>query len=134
MSELVSIMQQIHEGRFPELLGVEYIEVSRERAVVRLPFRKAVTMPYGHMHGGAIAALTDTAAGAVTAAGLRGGQTFTTVELKLNLISAVKAGGATAVAVPLHWGRRTAVIEVRVSDDGGKLVAIFTCTQMLVQP
>lgn len=131
MGEMSEAMRQVFAGRLPDLLGMEFVAVAPERTVVRLPYRRALSMPYDAMHGGAVAALADTAAGAAMAVGLSPGETFTTVEMKLNLISAVREGVATAVAVPLHRGRRTAVFEVRVHDERDRLVAIFTCTQLV---
>ena len=45
---------------------------------------------------------------------------------------AVSAGTLRAEANAVHTGRRTMVIEVRITDDAGRLVALMTVTQAIV--
>ena len=60
------------------------------------------------------------------------GAGFTTVELKVNVFSAGRAGDVLeAVGEPLHTGSRTQVWEVRVRN-GERLAANFVCTQIVL--
>lgn len=133
LSEVLADFLARAAGRYPDLLGIRVERVTPEQAVLRMDYRPELTMPYGQLHGGAIASLADTAAGLVTVAGLAPGQAFTTVELKLNLLAPVREGTVTAVAVPVHRGRRTAVIHVRVDRADGRPVAWFACTQLILE-
>lgn len=84
----------------------------------------------GDPHGGAIATLLDTAAGAGAVANLERGQQSVTVEIKLNFIGAVRAGLVTVEAVPLHRGRSTTIWESRALDAEGRIVAAGLSTHM----
>ena len=59
-------------------------------------------------------------------------KTFTTVELKANLIGTAGSGTLVAEATPVHMGKRTHVWESRVTRDDGKLIAMFVCTQLII--
>jgi 1,4-dihydroxy-2-naphthoyl-CoA hydrolase len=50
------------------------------------------------------------------------------VELNVNHIRAVREGYVTATGTPLHLGRTTAVWDMRVHDDDGRLVAVSRLT------
>ena len=115
------------------LLGMRTISVSPERAEVVMEHQKSITMPYGMIHGGAIASLADTAAGYAMASSLTRDEAFATLEMKMNILRAVREGAVTAVATPIHRGSRTAVYDVRITDGEGRLVATFSCTQLIVK-
>ena len=67
------------------------------------------------MHGGVWTALGDTVAAWATFRNIPPGHDFTTIELKLNVFSAGLPGDEiVAVATPLHIGRSTVVIEVKI--------------------
>lgn len=124
--------KRLEEG-FAGYLGIRVEEMNAQRAVVSMDFRPELTMPFGVMHGGAIASLADTAAGIAVAASLEENQRFVTAEMKLNLLRGVKDGTLRAIAEPLHRGRRTGVYQVRVLDAAERLVALFICTQMILE-
>jgi uncharacterized protein (TIGR00369 family) len=96
-------------GRFTDLLGMQVEQAAAERTVPTMECRRELTTPYGVMHGGAVAALADSAAGIAMMATLRPGEAFATVEMKMNLLGAVREGTLTAEASAIHRGRRTAV-------------------------
>ena len=52
----------------------------------------------------------------------------TGIELNVNHLRAVRTGHVTATGVPLHVGRTTAVWDMRVHDDDGRLVAVSRLT------
>lgn len=108
-------------------LGLEFLEAEPGRVVARIPVA-GNTQPYGLLHGGATAALCETVAsfGAALAAGPD--KLVMGIELNINHIRAVRQGHVTATGVPLHVGRTTAVWDMRVHDDEGRLVAVSRLT------
>lgn len=113
-----------------EKLGLEWLEVSPERIVARIPV-ETNTQPYGLLHGGATAALCETI-GSFGAAFVAGPESLPVgIELNVNHIRSAKAGHVTATGVPLHSGRRTAVWDMRVLDDDGRLIAVARLTLAL---
>jgi 1,4-dihydroxy-2-naphthoyl-CoA hydrolase len=120
-------------GRFTDLLGIRVEQVGPERTVLTMECRPELTTPHGVIHGGAVAALADSAAGFAMMASLRPGEAFATAEMKLNLLGPAREGTLTAEASAIHRGRRTAVYEVKVADGRGRLIALFLCTQMILE-
>lgn len=117
-------------GTMIKLIGLEYLELSGERVVARIPVAPN-TQPYGLLHGGATAALCETVAsfGTSFAAGMD--KVVTGIELNVNHLRAVREGHVTATGTPLHVGRTTAVWDMRVHDDEGRLVAVSRLTLVI---
>jgi 1,4-dihydroxy-2-naphthoyl-CoA hydrolase len=119
-------------GCFPGDLGFEVTEIAEGRACGRLVVDRRHLHPGGVVHGGVFASFADTVAAWGTMRLLAPGADFTTVEMKANVFASARPGDQlTAVAEPLHVGRRTQVWEVRIRR-GERLVANFVCTQMVL--
>lgn len=114
-------------------LGLEYLEVAPDRVVARIPVEPN-TQPYGLLHGGATAALCETVASFGTAVATGGERLVTGIELNVNHLRAVRSGHVTATGTPLHVGRSTAVWDMRVHDDDGRLVAAGRLTLAILEP
>ncbi len=116
-------------------LGVRAEEYTAQRVVLAMDWAPALCTSGGILHGGAIMALADSAGGACAWLNLPEGATGTsTIESKTNFLGAVRSGKVTATATPLHRGGTTIVVETQVKDDGGKLVAKVTQTQLVLRP
>jgi 1,4-dihydroxy-2-naphthoyl-CoA hydrolase len=110
-------------------LGMRFVEVGPDRVVAELDVRAELATIGGAVHGGTLMALADTAGAAGTASmGLR----TATLESKTNFFAAATAGKLRAEATALHKGRRTHVWQTRVTDDGGRLLALTIQTQMIL--
>jgi 1,4-dihydroxy-2-naphthoyl-CoA hydrolase len=114
-------------GTLIETLGLEFLESGPDRVVARIPV-KGNTQPYGLLHGGATAALCETIASFGTALAAGPGKLVVGIELNVNHIRAVREGFVTAIGTPLHIGRATAVWDMKVHDDEGRLVAVSRLT------
>jgi uncharacterized protein (TIGR00369 family) len=114
-------------GALAPKLGIEFLEISADRAVARIPV-EGNTQPYGVLHGGATAALCETVASFGTALASGSGKLVMGIELNVNHIRAVRDGSVTATGTPLHMGRTTAVWDMKVHDDDGRLVAVARLT------
>ena len=88
----------------------------------------------GVLHGGVLMALADSAGAVCAFLNLPEGATTSTIESKTNFFAAVRAGGVTARARPLHRGRTTIVVETDLFDGSGKHVARTTQTQAVLGP
>ena len=119
--------------RFPGLLGMRIVERRHGYCRAEMDLEEKHLRPFVEgVHAGAVVSLADSACGMGCQASLAEGQSFTTVELKANLISSASSGTVVAIATPVHMGRRTHVWEARVTREDGKLIALFTCTQMIM--
>jgi uncharacterized protein (TIGR00369 family) len=114
-------------------IGLEYLELSADRVVARIPVA-INTQPYGMLHGGATAALCESVASYGTALAVGMDKIVSGIELNVNHLRAVRQGHVTATGVPLHIGRTTAVWDMRVHDDQGRLVAVSRLTVAIREP
>jgi uncharacterized protein (TIGR00369 family) len=85
------------------------------------------------VHGGVICDLVDAAMGTSHASLLDDGETFTTLELKINFMKPVWEGHLRAEGRVIKAGRTIGLVEGRVTDDGGSLVAFATSTCMTLR-
>jgi 1,4-dihydroxy-2-naphthoyl-CoA hydrolase len=131
-------IRQIARETFPGDLGIEPLEISTERARGRIVVDRRHLHPGGYVHGGVWTALGDTVAAWATFRCIPPGHNFTTIELKLNVFAAGLEGDEiVATAIPLHVGRSTVVIEVRMErarNGETKLGANLIVTQFVLPP
>ncbi len=119
---------------FAEFLGMKVTHVSPERVTAELSAREDLNNRFGIMHGGAIMALADNLGGTATTANLKDGQSTTTIESKTNFFAGIPIGDtAYAECIPLHRGRSTMVWQTRVTRGDGRLCALVTQTQMVLE-
>jgi uncharacterized protein (TIGR00369 family) len=126
-------------GSFPGDLGIEPIEIEDSFASGRILVDQRHLHPGGYVHGGVWTALGDTVAAWATFRNIPPEHNFTTIELKLNVFSAGLPGDEiVAVGTPLHAGKSTVVIEVKIerARDGKepRLAANLIVTQFVLPP
>jgi 1,4-dihydroxy-2-naphthoyl-CoA hydrolase len=118
---------------FAGFLGMKVTHVSPERVTAEIVMREELNNRFGIMHGGAIMALADNLGGTATMANLKPGQSTTTIESKTNFFAAIPLGDvAYAECTALHRGRTTMVWQTRVTRGDGRLCALVTQTQMVL--
>jgi uncharacterized protein (TIGR00369 family) len=119
---------------FANFLGLKVTSITPERVTAELAAREEFNNRFGIMHGGALMALADNLGGTATTANLKEGQSTTTIESKTNFFAAVPIGDtAYAECVALHRGRSTMVWQTRITRGDGRLCALVTQTQMVLE-
>jgi len=119
---------------FPQVLGIEVTEASRERVCGRLLVKPEICTSGNTIHGGAIMTFADTLGATGAFLNLPEGAGTTTLESKTNFIAPAKEGTVVlAESTPIHIGRRSSVWQTRITrEEDGRLVAIVTQTQMVL--
>jgi uncharacterized protein (TIGR00369 family) len=115
------------------LLGLVLKAVEPGRAVFEMEADERHHNPMGTLHGGIYCDLADAAMGYAYAATLGEGETFTTVELKINFLRPVRKATLTAEAKVVKAGSTVGYVECDVKDQAGKLVARASSTCMKVR-
>jgi uncharacterized protein (TIGR00369 family) len=125
--------QELLSPLFPGLMGMRIIEVGPERVVASLEIRPDLCTTGGMLHGGAIMAFADTLGAVGTFANLPDGKRTTTVESSTKFIrGAPVATSIVGECVALHRGRTTMVWQTSVRTSDGKLCAVVTQTQLVL--
>jgi uncharacterized protein (TIGR00369 family) len=133
-SERENLRRRHTESPFAQLLGLEPVEATADRVVLRMPFSDRLLQSLGRVHGGALFALADHACGWAAYTTLEPGERCATLEMKINYISAVHDEDCIAEAVVVHSGRTSIVIEADVKTETGRLVAKTLATFAVLQP
>ena len=132
MNDGVTNPQQ--QPAFAHFLGMKITHVSPERVTGELAARDELNNRFGILHGGAIMALADNLGGTATTANLKPDQSTTTIESKTNFFAAIPIGDtAYAECTPLHRGRTTMVWQTRITRGDGRLCALVTQTQLVLE-
>jgi uncharacterized protein (TIGR00369 family) len=118
---------------FPGLMGLRIEEVTPKKVVASLLVRPDLCTTGNVCHGGAVMAFADTVGAVGTVANLPAGARTTTIESKTNFMGAAPVNTRiVAESVPLHRGRGTQVWQTTIRQEGGRLVAVVTQTQMVI--
>ncbi|MCI0434842.1 MAG: PaaI family thioesterase [Gemmatimonadetes bacterium] len=89
--------------------------------------------PMGTVHGGILCDIADGAMGMAFASTLADGESFTTLELKINYLKPVWRARLRAEGKVVKRGRDIALVACDVLDEKGTLVAHATCTCMVLR-
>jgi uncharacterized protein (TIGR00369 family) len=87
----------------------------------------------GTLHGGVLCDIADAAMGMAYASTLGEGETFTTIELKINFLKPVWTGKLVATGRVVKGGRSIGLVECDVVDDKDRLVARASSTCMTLR-
>lgn len=101
-----------------EYLGLKLVEVGPGTATAEVAVRPEMLQAFGAVHGGVVATLIDHVLGAAVFPSVPVGTWPATLEFKLNYLAAVRSGVIRATSQMLVLRRRTAVVQVDVSNDG----------------
>ncbi len=130
----LAAIQKILDPLFPGLIGVRLIEVSPERVIAELEVRPDLCTAGGIMHGGAYMAFADTLGAVGTIVNLPPGKNTTTTDSSTKFIAGAKVGTTVSgECLALHRGRTTMVWQTSVTNAEGKLCAVVTQTQLVLE-
>lgn len=111
-----------------KLLGIELVEISREKVLMRLSMSEKLRQPHGLLHGGALASLIDTAMAFAVVAHLADGEKASTVDLTVHYLRPVINETTVCAAKVLKAGKRLLTVSADVVNDEGKLIATALST------
>jgi uncharacterized protein (TIGR00369 family) len=112
------------------LIGFTMTPSGPGTAVIELAADERHANPMGTLHGGILCDISDAAMGMAYASLLAPGETFTTLELKINFLKPVWAAKLKAVGRVVRKGGTIGLVECGVTDEGGSLVSRATSTCM----
>ena len=115
------------------LIGFEARDIANGRATVVLTAGPEHANPMGTLHGGILCDIADAAMGMAFASTLETGESFTTVELKINFFRPVWQARLTAEGTVVQRGRTMGYVECSISDEQNRLVAKAASTCMVLR-
>jgi len=138
MPRALEQIQQLVRGEVPlppiaRLIGFAVTAVESGRVVVELAADERFANPMGTLHGGVLCDIADAAMGMAYASRLQDGESFTTLELKINFLKPVWRARLQAVATVTKMGRTVGLVECEICDEQRALVAKVSSTCMTLR-
>jgi 1,4-dihydroxy-2-naphthoyl-CoA hydrolase len=131
--DLLSITDR-YDVPFVQWLGMRFLTAAPERVTAEMMVRDELCTHGGILHGGALMAFADTLGACATSLNLPEGAGTTTIESKTNFLAPSPSGTKViGECLPLHRGRRTMVWQTRITSAEGRLVAVVTQTQLVIE-
>lgn len=133
MSSLRDVAQRILSGQsqlppIARLIGFVLVSAGDGASVFELDADERHWNPMGTVHGGVLCDIADAAMGIAYATKLEEGESFTTVEIKMNYLRPVWKARLRATAHIVKKGRKIGLVECDVTDEKGNLVARASST------
>jgi uncharacterized protein (TIGR00369 family) len=116
-----------------ELIGFRLTEIQEGIATVEFEAGPQHANPMGTLHGGILCDIADAAMGLAYASTLAEGESFTTLELKINFLKPIWSGKLIAQGRIAKSGRTIGLVECDVLDEQSKLVARASSTCMTLR-
>jgi uncharacterized protein (TIGR00369 family) len=116
-----------------ELLGIELVEAGDGRCTMKLEAGQQHSNPMGTLHGGVVGDVADAAMGMAFFSTLEPGESFATLELKINFLRPFWTGTLLAHGRVVHRGRTVGMAECDVVDERGRLIARASSTCMTLR-
>jgi len=110
-------------------LGIEFVAVTDDALMARMPVDQRTLQPAGLLHGGASVALAETL-GSFAAYLTVDEKRYSCVGLEINAnhVRSLTDGWVTGMSRPLHLGGRTQIWEIRIEDQRQRLVCVSRLT------
>ncbi|TSB19254.1 PaaI family thioesterase [Streptomyces benahoarensis] len=109
-----------------DLLGIRYEEVSAGRVLASLLLSPRIHGATGTVHGGVLAALTESAASAGGTLNTGEGEAAVCADTQIHHVRPAVSGTLHVCAVPVHRGFTQQLWSAEVFDDRNRLVSCAT--------
>src|SRR5215468_2727838 len=138
MAKMIDQMKRWQTGEAPpppiaELIGFRLVAVEPGEAIIEFEAGEPHANLMGTLHGGVLCDVADAAMGIAFASMLDDGESFTTLELKINFLKPIWKARLKAIGRIIKSGRVIGLVECDVTDEGGSLVARASSTCMILR-
>ena len=135
---LVDLAKKMINGELPQppvgqLVGFKLTAIEKGRAVIELEATERHANPMGTLHGGILCDIADAAMGMAYASLLDSGESFTTLELKINFLKPIWNAKLQAIGKVVKSGRTVGLVECDVLNEKQQLVARASSTCMTLR-
>lgn len=119
---------------FCKLLGIKFLSAAPDRVSAEMVVRPEMCTEPAILHGGAMMSFADALGANATVLNLPQGAWTTTIESKTNFLAPAPVGSRViGECSAIHRGKRTMVWQTRISNEQGRLLAVVTQTQMVLE-
>jgi 1,4-dihydroxy-2-naphthoyl-CoA hydrolase len=132
--EVLAACNAIRKNTLLETLGIEFVDVTTDGVVARMPVNSTVHQPDGVLHGGASVALAETVGSMASILFLKGQDVSVRgIEISANHVKSVSDGYVYAKASVLHKGRTTQLWSIPIVNDKDELISMVKLTTITLK-
>lgn len=117
-----------NENTLASVLNMQITELGSDYLIVSMPVNASTHQPMGLLHGGASAALAETAGSIASNIAVDEDHFCVGMEINANHIKAVRSGKVFAKASPIHLGRSSHVWQIDIVNERDQLVCVSRLT------
>ncbi len=127
-------LNQMSRNTMAETLDMRFTEIGENYLKLQMPVNPKTHQPYGLLHGGASAALAETAGSVASWLCIDSSkQLCVGMEINCNHIRGKRDGAVTATVSPIHLGASSHVWDIRINDEAEKLICISRLTVAILR-
>lgn len=127
-------LNNMRRNTLAEVLDMNFVAIGDDFVKLQMPVDQRSHQPYGILHGGASAALAETAGSVASSMCINNEQQICVgMEINCNHIRAKKEGIVVATATPIHLGATSHVWDIRIKDEQDKLICISRLTMAILK-
>ncbi len=129
----LKLINKVSQNTLMQTLSIEFIDISQDKVVAKMPVTSKVHQPDGILHGGASVALAETVGSYASFLSIDSEKKMVRgLEISANHLRGIKDGWVTATARPLHKGRTTHLWEIRVEDEEQQLISLCKLSTIIL--
>ena len=116
-----------------ELIGMQVTELGNDYLEGTLPVDNRTRQHMGIIHGGASVVLAETLGSVVANLCVEPGFHIVGLDINANHVRPGRPPHVTGIARPLHIGRTTVVVDIRIVDADDRLVCVSRLTAVVLK-
>ena len=138
MPRMLDLIRMVQRGELPPppvatLIGFDIKSIEPGRVVMEMTAGPQHANPMGTVHGGVFCTIADAAMGIAHWVGLEDGESFTSIDFRINFFRPVWSDELKATARVINGGRSVSYYGCELTRGDGKLVAHATSTVMTLR-
>ena len=112
-----------------ETLKIEFIDVTEDTLIAKMPVNSKVHQPDGVLHGGASVALAESVGSAAAFVFIKKKEVSVRgIEISANHVKGIRDGFVYAKAKVIHKGRTTQLWQIRIENEANELISLVKLT------
>ena len=127
--EVLATCNAICKNTLMETLDIEFVDLTNDVLIARMPVTSRVHQPDGILHGGASVALAESLGSAAALVFLdKKDIMIRGLEISANHVKSIRDGFVYAKATALHKGRTTQLWQIRIENEEEELISLVKLT------
>lgn len=132
--EILVKCNEMCKNTLMETLSIEFISVTEDTLIAKMPVTPRVHQPDGVLHGGASVALAESIGSAAAFVFLNTENVMIRgIEIAANHVKSIREGFVYGAAKIVHKGRTTQLWQIRITNEADELISLVKLTTLTLK-